>query len=106
MERLRRYPLAYGFAKRYKETSPGITRYSRWFYINKGWGDVADNGWVKAKVWFVGTIIPTSAIGDFVRGDGFTAGDVDGDGRDEIIHADRHNKINIYDSTGKLKRMI
>jgi|GEM_PF-2046372 len=97
------YPLAYGFAERHKETWAGTTRYSRWLYINQGWGSEEDSKWVKARVWFVGTIIPTSAVGDFVRGDGFTAGDVDG-GNAEIIYASRHNKVAVFDYSGAKER--
>ena len=93
------YPMAYGFAERHKETWVGTTRHSRWFYVNQGWGSEDDNGWVRARVWFVGTIIPTSAIGDFVRGDGFTAGDVDG-GNAEIMHASRYNNLAVFDYSG------
>lgn len=37
---------------------------------------------------------------DFERGDGLATGDVDGNGRDEIIHGDRGNRIRVYSTNG------
>ena len=65
---LSHYPLAYGYAWRSRETRSCIgpdlgfncwnsTEYSRWFYVNQGWGG-SGNGWVSAGTWFAGQIFP------------------------------------------------
>lgn len=60
---LTHYPLAYGYAWRSRETQACFicpwttTEYSRWFYVNQGWGG-AGNGWVSAGTWFAGEIYP------------------------------------------------
>ena len=46
-------------------------------------------------------IVETLIALDFERFDGLAAGDVDGDGGNEIIHADRDDKIIIYNGIGK-----
>jgi len=46
------------------------------------------------------------AIDDFAQADGLAMGDINGDGRDEIIHADQDMRIEIYDLNGrKLKTL-
>jgi hypothetical protein len=60
---LTHYPLAYGYAWRSRETQACFicpwttTEYSRWFYVNQGWGG-SGNGWVSAGTWFAGEIYP------------------------------------------------
>jgi hypothetical protein len=60
---LTHYPLAYGYAWRSRETQACVicpwttTEYSRWFYVNQGWGG-SGNGWVSAGTWFAGEIYP------------------------------------------------
>lgn len=65
---LSHYPLAYGYAWRSREVrrcvGPDLgfncwtsTDYSRWFYVNQGWGG-SGNGWVSAGTWFAGQILP------------------------------------------------
>jgi hypothetical protein len=53
------YPLAYGYAWRSRRRCfiGCWTEYSRWFYVNQGWGG-NDNGWVPASTWFAGRIRP------------------------------------------------
>jgi len=54
------YPLAYGFKKRQYRTW-GTTWYTqRKFYVNLGWGDQTERGWVSAyPIWFAGEIRPS-----------------------------------------------
>jgi hypothetical protein len=55
---LSHYPLAYGYAVRSKTESFLFwerTVYSRWFYVNNGWGG-SSNGWVEASTWFCGRL--------------------------------------------------
>lgn len=65
---LSHYPLAYGYAWRSREVRSCVgpdfgfncwtsTEYSRWFYVNQGWGG-SGNGWVSAGTWFAGQIFP------------------------------------------------
>jgi hypothetical protein len=53
------YPLAYGFKKR-RYRFWGTTWYTqRKFYVNYGWGDSSNRGWVSAyPIWFAGEIRP------------------------------------------------
>ncbi|MEZ5962452.1 MAG: hypothetical protein R3F56_01275 [Planctomycetota bacterium] len=58
---LSHYPLAYGYAVRYRDVTSFFTRvrvYSRWFYVNQGWGG-SGNGWVEASTWFAGQVMPS-----------------------------------------------
>ncbi len=59
---LKHYPLAYGYAwkKRvYRIFGRTVyTQYSRYFYVNNGWGSSSHNDWVKAKTWYAGRIKP------------------------------------------------
>ena len=61
---LNHYPLAYGFAWRSRTTRSCFlwecwenTDYSRWFYVNQGWGG-RGNGWVDGSSWFCGRVFP------------------------------------------------
>jgi hypothetical protein len=60
---LNHYPLAYGYAWRSRTVRSCFiwcwdsTEYSRWFYVNEGWGG-AGNGWVSAGTWFAGELAP------------------------------------------------
>jgi len=57
---LNHYPLAYGYAWRSRQSCFlwwCSTDYSRWFYVNQGWGGNG-NGWVSASTWFAGRIRP------------------------------------------------
>jgi hypothetical protein len=56
---LNHYPLAYGYAWRSRQRCfiGCWTEYSRWFYVNQGWGGNND-GWVSASTWFAGRIRP------------------------------------------------
>jgi hypothetical protein len=56
---LNHYPLAYGYAWRSRRRCfiGCWTEYSRWFYVNQGWGG-NNNGWVSASTWFAGRIRP------------------------------------------------
>ena len=61
---LKHYPLAYGYywrSRRVKKCFLFIclkkTRYSRYFWVNQGWGG-SGNGWVPARTWFAGEISP------------------------------------------------
>lgn len=51
------YPLAYGLAGRWRFRSVWL-EVDRWFYINKGWGNTNENGWIPARTWFVGRLYP------------------------------------------------
>ena len=53
---LTHYPLAWGYAWSSSSSFWG-TSYSRWFYVNQGWGGSGD-GWVSASTWFAGEIYP------------------------------------------------
>ena len=53
---LSHYPLAWGYAWRSKSDWWG-TSYSRYFYVNQGWGGQGD-GWVSAGTWFAGELYP------------------------------------------------
>jgi hypothetical protein len=58
---LSHYPVAYGYAYRYRTAGywPFTYRvYSRWFYVNQGWGG-SGNGWVEASTWFAGRVFPS-----------------------------------------------
>jgi hypothetical protein len=56
---LNHYPLAYGYAWRSRQRCfiGCWTEYSRWFYVNQGWGG-SNDGWVSASTWFAGRIRP------------------------------------------------
>ena len=57
------FPLAYGYAERHRKVKAcsfcwwSTTQYSRWFYVNQGWGG-SSNGWVSAEAWYAGEIKP------------------------------------------------
>jgi len=48
---------------------------------------------------YVSGVAPAFVL-DFEEGDGFTAGDVNGDGKAEIIHGDRGDRVHIFTMTG------
>jgi hypothetical protein len=60
---LNHYPLAWGYAWRSRRVQACFicpwkkTEYSRFFYVNQGWGGSGD-GWVSAGTWFAGRISP------------------------------------------------
>lgn len=58
------YPLAYGYAWRKRTVRKCFvfcwneTEYSRFFYVNNGWGSTAQNGWVAATTRFAARFYP------------------------------------------------
>ena len=63
---LSHYPVAFGYAWRSRTVRKCFiwcwyeTQYSRWFYVNQGWGHSSYNDWVSADTWFVGKLQPYS----------------------------------------------
>ena len=54
---------------------------------------------ISSDVRYVSGVAPAFYL-DFEEGDGFTVGDVNRDGRDEIIHGDRGNMVHVFTGTG------
>jgi hypothetical protein len=60
---LSHYPLAWGYALRYRLVKRcflwcwGEVEYNHMFYVNQGWGGTG-NGWISAGTWFNGQVFP------------------------------------------------